>query len=228
LLPIVLVGAVVYAQNRFEPREVLFAHRPISPDALRANVAVADAETPSAPGALSRATARTTASATTDAPSIEREREQNAARLVDEAIAALRDEHNGEAYASATACLQREPGEPECLRVAAVTAMRLGHYDEARPIIDRCLQQRPDETQCLAASAQLALRDRDLTLAGITSWRLMQLAPNSADTLVTRAQLAELQGDMPAATRSYRAACERGQPFACRRLGELVSASSVQ
>src|SRR5207253_1786290 len=105
--------------------------------------------------------------------------------------------------------------------VAAVGSIRESQFDEAREYVDRCLRDTPDDPSCLAASAQLAVHDRDLTLAGITIWRLSQIAPDSADTFLTRAQLAELQHDLTAATRSYRSACEAGEPSACQRLSDL-------
>jgi predicted Zn-dependent protease len=241
LLPILFAAVVASAQSRLAARPILIAHRPLDPDTLRAQLPAPEPTTVPADMPTSGTTRTTTAAPESNAvrnvptPStapeagvLVRQREQSAAQLVDEASGALRDEHDGEAFNAATACLRREPSEPECLRIAAIAALRMGHFDDARPYVDRCLQERPDEPQCLAGSAQLALRDRDLTLAGITSWRLSQVAPNSVDTYVTRAQLAELQGDTAAATRSYRAACEAGQPVACRRLGELVSASSTQ
>lgn len=124
---------------------------------------------------------------------------------------------------SAAACLALDHTRSQCWHALVASFTRRGRLEEAHPHVVDCLREEPGNQTCLSAMMTWQVSHRELDGARTTLDALTATAPDSASMHLAAAEYAQANADEAGACTHFRAACDRGQPYACNRYKALCA-----
>ncbi len=126
-----------------------------------------------------------------------------------------------EARELATQCLGVDEKNLVCHRVLVSSFTRTGNWDEAYPFLSDCLTVDQKDIICLGAMSLYELNAGQLNKSKELVDQLKQLDPGSIWTELAEADYFFRAGKREAAIPHYKAACAKGQSYACSQYKQL-------
>lgn len=128
----------------------------------------------------------------------------------------------------ATECLAIDRKSRECHTTLISSFTRFGEFEESYNFLQDCLAEDSTNVHCLGGIETYYLNNGQLNEAKQNLDRIIQLEPDSIWTYLAMGQYFDKAGDSLSALAAYRQACNKKQPFACKRVQELEESTKAQ